>query len=156
MPHSVAPLLPAMRGGKWPILTAHACSKQPLRLSTPYETLQGGCVTCLLHPSACTIPRCHAPSQAARASAHPGTADADLGFLGCLKHGFRVSIFVIPSQPCDPCMRARAGFYVSYIDSSLQPNISAAVRAMAARHPGARCTQIFFFRKMQEGFSCMV
>ena len=34
-----------------------------------------------------------------------------------------------------PC--PRAGFYVSYIDSSLQPNISAAVRAMAARHPGA-------------------
>jgi alpha-beta hydrolase superfamily lysophospholipase len=34
--------------------------------------------------------------------------------------------------------RARAaGFFVSYNNSSLEPNITAAVRAMAARHPGA-------------------
>lgn len=30
-----------------------------------------------------------------------------------------------------------AGFYVSYNDSSLEPNITTAVRNMAAAHPGA-------------------
>ena len=31
---------------------------------------------------------------------------------------------------------AHAGFFVSYNNSSLEPNMTAAVRAMAARHPG--------------------
>lgn len=33
-------------------------------------------------------------------------------------------------------MYQRAGFFVSYNNSSLEPNMTAAVRAMAARHPG--------------------